>query len=97
MMSDHQHVCRPGLSEEHEDVCEERLVSLLQESVGLFENGGGTGRVAEETKSLSLPCQGGKYQVGTECVFVCVFVFVFVFAFVFVIVFVFAACMCGDT
>ena len=66
MLSDHQHVCGPGLSEEYEDVCEERLVSLLQESVGLFENGGRPRGAAEETKSLSLPGQGGKYQVGTE-------------------------------
>ena len=37
-MSDHQHVCGPGLSEEYEDVREERLVGVLQEGVGLFEN-----------------------------------------------------------
>ena len=41
-MSDHQHVCGPGLSEEHEDVREERLVCLLQEGVGLLEDGGPT-------------------------------------------------------
>ena len=41
-MSDHQHVCGPGLSKEHEDVSEERLVSLLQEGVGLLEDGGPT-------------------------------------------------------
>ena len=41
-MSDHQHVCGPGLSEEYEDVREERLVRLLQKSFGLLENGGGS-------------------------------------------------------
>ena len=42
-MPDHQHVCRPGLSEEYEDLSKERLVGLLQKSFGLLENGGRAG------------------------------------------------------
>ena len=36
---DHQHVRGPRLAEEHEDLCEERLVGVLQKSFGLPEGG----------------------------------------------------------